>query len=412
VYANQRALVSHNYSPFGGHEFDEQPLQQHPQGSVMSRGRSSQSRQRFRGNGRKRRHNTKNNNPTRTLQRRSRNQMNFEIGDYVQMGNGSVAKVVAYGKRGKSRKIQFKHKVYNNKYAGHYFGPGRFRKWQAELVDEAQYNAVPSDMAFVSPAASPAPSVFSMSPSPSPSRDLKVSTNIRFKEEETAQGKEDDTADATSDDKIDKKIEIRIDTERAQDVMTSPAVRNESDDVEAPSSEVEVDVVSGIDEMEPGQTESPGSTSKGDVDRPVAAVENEQVEGVEDAKETEIEAKAEMLTIFKRPKDTAGVKFEKKLKHLKFGKYKVSNLRERAFLVMCDESKSVDLQSMCDYIAHFGRMKVRKKTAKGFFESMKPNERSLVSFSKFVKVIDENGDVVAAYKRFKTSKKRSRSRKN
>jgi len=408
-YANHNELVPHGFSPFGALEYEE-PLQQYPQarrGGLLSRSRSPSGRQRSKGRG-KGRGGGRNSKKNAATQRRGQNQINFEPGDYVRMAcNGSVAKVIRYGNKGKSRLIQFKHKVYRRYPYGDYFNVGRFRAWQAQLIDEAQYNVVPSDIAFVSPATSPAPPASHVSPSPSPQPMAKVSRNIRFKEEKSAQGQEDDDAADTI---SDKKMEIIIDTERAPDVATSPTVHTESFSVEE-LDEVEVE----IDEMEPGQVASPGSRSKCDTAAPdLPAVEpptpeHETVVAAEDAKERERESKAEMLPIFKRPKDTVGAKFAEKMKKL----YRVSDLRERAFLLMCDESKMVDLQSMCDYLAHFGGpdVKVRKKTAKGFFESMKPTARSLVTFSRFVKAVDKDGDVVAAYERFKASGT-SRSRKN
>jgi len=91
-------------------------------------------------------------------------------------------------------------------------------------------------------------------------------------------------------------------------------------------------------------------------------------------------------------------KFEKKLKLYK----KMSNLRERAFLVMCDENKMIDAEMLFGYIEHFGKEKASREAVEQFFEFMKPNAKRLVTFSKFVRAIDEDGDVCAAFERFKT----------
>merc|ERR1712154_166574 len=89
-------------------------------------------------------------------------------------------------------------------------------------------------------------------------------------------------------------------------------------------------------------------------------------------------------------------KFEKKMKQY----YKVKDLRERSFLIMCDENKMIDTQSMKEYIHHFGKIKPSRKTVKEFIDSMKPNGNGKVSFSKFVKAIDDDGDVIKAFQRF------------
>merc|ERR1712173_196203 len=86
--------------------------------------------------------------------------------------------------------------------------------------------------------------------------------------------------------------------------------------------------------------------------------------------------------------------FERKMKMY----YKVSDLRERAFLIMCDESKRIDVDMLYGYIKHFGggKEKVIRKEVKQFFDFMKPNANQMVTFSKFVIAIDDDGDVVAA----------------
>ena len=89
-------------------------------------------------------------------------------------------------------------------------------------------------------------------------------------------------------------------------------------------------------------------------------------------------------------------KFEKKMKMY----YKVSDLRERAFLIMCDESKRIDINMLFGYIEHFGGQKPDRKEVKQFFNFMKPNASEMVTFSKFVRAIDDDGDVIAAMKRF------------
>ena len=89
-------------------------------------------------------------------------------------------------------------------------------------------------------------------------------------------------------------------------------------------------------------------------------------------------------------------KFEKKMKMY----YKVSDLRERAFLIMCDESKRIDVHMLYGYIEHFGGTKPNKKEVQQFFDFMKPNASEMVTFSKFVRAIDDDGDVIAAMKRF------------
>ena len=79
----------------------------------------------------------------------------------------------------------------------------------------------------------------------------------------------------------------------------------------------------------------------------------------------------------------------------------VNDLRERSFLIMCDENKMVDAEALRLYIEHFGGNKVAMKALKPFFESLKPNINGKVTFSKFVRSIDDDGDVVAAFDRFK-----------
>ena len=90
-------------------------------------------------------------------------------------------------------------------------------------------------------------------------------------------------------------------------------------------------------------------------------------------------------------------KFERKLKRFKG----VSDLRERSFLMMADENKNVDAEAMRLYIEHFGGHRVAAKDAAQFFESMKPNINGMVTFSKFVRAIDDDGDVVGAFERFR-----------
>ena len=88
------------------------------------------------------------------------------------------------------------------------------------------------------------------------------------------------------------------------------------------------------------------------------------------------------------------------------------DLRERSFLVMCDESKMIGFKALMDYIVlRYGDKKPSRKTVRRFFDSMKPNANGMVSFSKFIRAIDADGDVVAAFKRFRKSG-RSRSTKN
>merc|ERR1712176_1391753 len=88
--------------------------------------------------------------------------------------------------------------------------------------------------------------------------------------------------------------------------------------------------------------------------------------------------------------------FERKMKMY----YKVSDLRERAFLIMCDESKRIDVDMLYKYIQHFGGGKAVKKEVEQFFDLMKPNASQMVTFSKFVRAIDDDGDVIAAMNRF------------
>merc|ERR1712087_751502 len=128
---------------------------------------------------------------------------------------------------------------------------------------------------------------------------------------------------------------------------------------------------------------------------------NVKTERNKNAKRTEKGPKAtkkkakEKAKEVKKPKKPELSTIAKKLK--KF--YKVKDRREAAYLVMCDSRHdSLTLQSLYEYIAHFEKDAVSKKTVRGFFETMKPNaSNGDVSFSNFVKAIDDNGDVVAAY---------------
>lgn len=90
-------------------------------------------------------------------------------------------------------------------------------------------------------------------------------------------------------------------------------------------------------------------------------------------------------------------KFEKKKKLY----YKVKDAREREFLVMCDENRMINLKALHEYIEYFGKEKVHKIKVGHFLNWMQPNARGFVSFSKFVKAIEDDGDVVEAWKRFK-----------
>eukprot|EP01084_Bolivina_argentea_P193247 331588_1 len=67
---------------------------------------------------------------------------------------------------------------------------------------------------------------------------------------------------------------------------------------------------------------------------------------------------------------------------------------------MCDESKTIDLSHMIAYIEHFGNFKPNKSKVEEFFKALRPNANNLISFSKFVHAIDEDGDVIAAFHRF------------
>lgn len=316
--------------------------------------------------------------------------------------NGRVAKVVDIGANGKSRKIKFKNKRYRLPPYGDYFGPSKFRAQGAELIDQTQYDAASWRIVGSSPAASPAPAVPYMHPSPEPGRSVwrkKEPKHIRFKEVKSVPG-EEDSADTISDD---WKIKIKIDTAK-----TPPSK------MEAPS---------GGADPDPGQCTSPGSSKvetellsavEFEADPVVVAANDVAIEHVEDA--IEAEAKEEPMAIFKRPKDsgkaekkarrqvrkddTVGAELDRKLRQL----YKLSDLRERAFRVMCDENGMLDLQSLRNYMAHFEHIQERK-TVKRFFEHMKPDWRSLVTFGKFGRAIDEDGDMLAAYKRFKATGK-------
>ena len=92
----------------------------------------------------------------------------------------------------------------------------------------------------------------------------------------------------------------------------------------------------------------------------------------------------------------ADSKFERKLRRFEG----VRDLRERSFLMMADENKMADAEAMRLYIEHFGGRKVAPKDVAPFFESMRPNINGMLTFSKFVRAIDSDGDVVAAFDRF------------
>merc|ERR1719295_1100500 len=73
---------------------------------------------------------------------------------------------------------------------------------------------------------------------------------------------------------------------------------------------------------------------------------------------------------------------------------------------MCDENKMVAYRDFVDFLRYkLDRKKIPKKAIRRFFESMKPNHNDQISYSRFVHAVDSDGDVVAAFRRFRKREK-------
>merc|ERR1719491_1123105 len=80
--------------------------------------------------------------------------------------------------------------------------------------------------------------------------------------------------------------------------------------------------------------------------------------------------------------------------------------RERSFLIMCDENKMVSYRDFFDFLSYkLNRKKVLKKAMRRFFETMKPNHNDQISYSRFVHAVESDGDVLAAFRRFRKGEK-------
>ena len=111
------------------------------------------------------------------------------------------------------------------------------------------------------------------------------------------------------------------------------------------------------------------------------------------------------------PKRKALSKYEKKMK-----KYKGTDLREKAFMAMADSSRSLDSKGLHEFLSwnmqRIGRKAPSQKKVARFFEAMHPNNYNLVGFSQFVKVVDADGDVIAAFDRFTASQPKTKRQKS
>jgi len=88
-------------------------------------------------------------------------------------------------------------------------------------------------------------------------------------------------------------------------------------------------------------------------------------------------------------------KYEKRRK-----KYKLLAERERSYHVMVEMHEEIDLNSLHEYIEHFGAKEEPKWQVQKFFDKYK-NHKGTISFSQFAKTIDEDGDVMKDYNYFK-----------
>jgi len=334
-----------------------------------------------------------------------------------------------------------------------------YRSSKIEAIDEEQYNAASEnfviDKSLPSPSPSPAPSSISMSPSPTPDPDvtaandeMKANKNIKFTADQSTEV-ETRTSTAAHNatertESTDTKMEIRIgdvdgnenkdEAESVDDVVIEHEVNEEKGVAEAVTAMAEEAIAKApesndIEVVESAETDAledgiGNEEDKGGEPKSAVVTTDESVEIDDEAKsETLVSVKTEENNTSKRtgkarkatkkkakekpkekakePKKPELSTIAKKLK--KF--YKVKDRREAAYLVMCDSRHdSLTLQSLYEYIAHFEKDAVSKKMVKGFFETMKPNaSNGDVSFSNFVKAIDDTGDVVAAYERYKKS---------
>jgi len=124
---------------------------------------------------------------------------------------------------------------------------------------------------------------------------------------------------------------------------------------------------------------------------------------IEEAKEAD--AQSEPFKIHKRPKDSTK-KVKKSRMQRNWHKHrKLQDKRERAFVAMCGmRHNRLHLQQLNDFVIEIGHVAAcdtQRLKVERFFKSMNPDGNNLVSFSNFVKAIDENGDVIKAYRRFK-----------
>ena len=378
--------------------------------------RRSNRRSRYRNNNRRRHQQSQDHyaQKRRYQQRWKKKVTKFEIGAYVcikkqREGVGIVDRIS--NTTANSYRIAFKNGA-----------RAYYRHNKISLISADEYFGASADFIIDKTLPSPSPTpipqyrdvFYSPSPSPSPMPnaedmgDIQLqadSQQIRFKEPMEVKGNDEILL---NEEVQNQKMQIKVDDspqdtrvpEPKQAIEDEKAEKNEKDEQNERDERKEKDQKDEQDQKNEKDQKNELVVDKDEI----ILMEEEKSDIAEvDAVQTYQfnddvkEHKKDVSKVMKKKEQLKLSKFEKKKKLY----YKVKDAREREFLVMCDENRMIDLKALHEYIEYFGEKKTSRNSVGHFLKWMQPNARGFVSFSKFVKAIEDDGDVVKAWVRFR-----------
>eukprot|EP01083_Nonionella_stella_P068597 182308_1 len=280
---------------------------------------------------------------------------------------------------------------------------GWYRCTKINVITEQEYLQASAQFEIDKnlPSPSPTPSFsYTASPAPSPpdhikDKQLQYDEEIKFTEPIAVAPDVDVSSSQAA-------FQIKIDDISAT-VPDEANIKDTTDDTDIDDTKSEPEDVTHIDDTSATANIDTTPVDQPDIDacdtktdedvvaKPVTNIKDDR--DTSDGKRVEAKAKKVIQKVHIS-------KFEKKMKKYG-GNYKVKDERERSFLIMCDENKRIDYNALYEYIEHFGAVKPSKNKVQLFLDYMKPNVNGFVTFSRFVRAIDEDGDIIAGYKRFK-----------